>query len=276
MKKISLIFIFISLVLLPVFSVQTLSDEEQKAIDDMMIFRLNTSTNTPETTIKAVDAYMKSFASEVGTKHISEEVQLIIENYLIIEKCSCLEEINPDSSELKTLLGTQNKKNEKWFETHKSDIKNSWLYCSYSGLISNNLKFLGVFAKMEQGLLVKEYLEKALEQNPDMTFAQMGLALWYFYAPAISGGSVNTALTFYEKAVSNARNNAELFMAEYYLSQCYFQKGKKDEYNKTMDSLRKLLPENRKVALLERLNDAGYSIFDYQDNRAKVEKKLGF
>ena len=80
------------MVLLPVFSVQTLSDEEQKAIDDMMIFRLNTSTYTPEATIKAVEAYLKSFASEVGTKHISEEVQLIIENYLIIEKCSCLEE----------------------------------------------------------------------------------------------------------------------------------------------------------------------------------------
>lgn len=275
-KKNFLIFLFVVFLVMPLFSARNLSDEEQKAIDDLMMFRLNTTTFPAQEAIVVIDLYDGLFISKEQVSKISEEVQLIIENYLVIEEYTCLDEIDPDLPALKTMLETQIKKNEEWFETHKSDEINSWLYCSYSGLISNNLKYLGWLAKIEQGLLVKEYLEKALEQNPDMAFAQMGLAFWYFYAPVISGGSVNTALKFYEQAVSNARNDAELFMAEYYLSQCYFHKGKTKEYNAAMDCLRRLLPENRKVRLLEKLNNAGYSLFDYQDNRAKIEKKLGF
>lgn len=257
------------------FSARNLSASALKAIDDMMLFRLKTSVFTPEESVKALESYKTDFLGSTKENHYSDETVLIIENYLVLDIFSCLEEINPSHPEMEPLLKTQIEKNEQWFKKHEKEEKNSWLYCSYAGLISNNLRFQNVFTKMSKGLLVKEYLETALEQTPDMAFAQMGLALWFYYAPAISGGSVSKAMSYYEQAVSNARNDMELFTAEYYRSQCLFQKGKMDDYKASMNVLKSLLPENRKVALLERLNNAGYTIFDYQDNREKIEKKLG-
>ena len=275
MKKIFLTVTLALLCITAAFSARNLSVSEQKAIDDMMMFRFETSLLTPEETIKAIDEYQKAFLVEASVNHYSEETILVVEDYLVLEKFGCLEEIKPDHPEMEPLLKAQTEKNEQWFKKHEKEEKNSWLYCAYAGLISNYLRYQNIFTKMSKGLLVKDYLETALEQMPNMAFAQMGLALWYFYAPAISGGSVNKAINYYAEAVSSARNDAELFTAVYYQSQCFFYKDRKDEYKEAMNTLKKLLPENRKVNLLERLNDAGYNIFDYQEDRAKIYKKLG-
>jgi hypothetical protein len=274
-KKLLIVFLLFMVCTAPLFCAKNLSAQEQKAIDDMMMFRLDTYLLTPEKTVKAVKEYKQTFLEEASKNHYSDETILIVENYLVLEEFGSLEEINPDHPEMKPLLKAQSEKNEQWFKKHEKEEKNSWLYCSYAGIISSYLRYQNFFIKIDKGLLVKEYLEKALEQTPNMSLAQMGLALWYYFAPAISGGSVNKSITYYEKAVSNARNDAELFTAKYYQSQCYFHKDKKNEYNDAMNVLKSLLPENRKVTLLEKLNKAGYTIFDYQENREKIYKKLG-
>ena len=275
MKKILFVFIFTTIFVAFAFSAHSFTKAEQEAVDKMMLFRLETALLTSEETITAVDKYTKEFLAEAAEKYYSEEAILTIENYLVIEKFSSFDEINPNHPEMEPLLKAQNEKNDKWFKAHEKEEKTSWFYCSYAGIISNYLRYQSLFAKMEKGLLVKDYLDIALKQDPKMSVAQVGIAMWLFYAPAISGGSVNKALDYFEQAVVNARNNSELFYAVFYKTQCLFHKGKKNEYKTAMDELKKIIPANRKVELLEKLNAAGYTIFDYQDNRAKIQKKLG-
>ncbi|MCR4939065.1 MAG: hypothetical protein K5930_03015 [Treponemataceae bacterium] len=230
---------------------------------------------TVDNAVEALDDYKKSFFDIESGYDYSYETELVIENYILLEKCDCLDEIIPDHPDKEPLLKEQKQKMSDWFKSHDQENLSSWFYCSYAAMISNYLEFQSLFTKMEEGLLVKEYLEKAIELDPKMSFAQVGLALWYYFAPAISGGSVKKALSYCEEAVRNARNDAELFVAKFYQSQCFLEEGKKAEYNTSMKALKEISPTGRKVALLEKLNDAGYTIFDYQDNRTKIQKKLG-
>lgn len=270
-----MILAFITICPFFLFSNGILPEEDQKAIDNMLLFRLDTLSMSTEKAIEELNLYKKNFFDTESDYDYSHETELVIENYILLEKCDCLDELIPDHPDKESLLKEQKNKMTEWFEAHKKEELSSWFYCSYAAMISNFLEFQGLFAKMEEGLLVKKYLEKAIELDPEMSFANIGLALWYYFAPAISGGSVKKALHYCDEAVKTARNEAELFIAEFYQSQCFLEEGKKTEYKTSMEALKEISPTGRKVVLLEKLNNAGYSIFDYQDNRTKIQKKLG-
>ncbi len=275
MKRIYLILALITICPFLFFANGILPAQDQKAIDDMLQFRLNTFSMPVDKALETLNSYKEDFFLTESGYNYSGETRIIIENYILLEKCDCLDEIIPDHPDKEPLLKAQKKKMTDWFEAHKKEELSSWFYCSYAAMISNYLEYQNVFAKLEEGLLAKQYLEKALELDPKMSFAQIGLALWYYFAPAISGGSVKKALSYCEDAVKSARNDGELFVAKFYQSQFFLEKGKKTEYKTAMDSLKQISSSARKVKLLEKLNNAGYTYFDYQDNRTKLQKKLG-
>ncbi len=257
-----------------------ISDKAQTEIDGFMTLRMNLAAcKTPEEALSEIDSYHALHFTGADLTSFTGEEKLILENFEVLEIYNYMRKMKGKESEIKGLIRSQYEKNNDWLSAHKNETISKWLYCTAADMLSCNLSYASVTAIMHDGLAVKTYYEKALEQDPDMSYALTNIAQWYYYAPAFGGGSKSKARSCFEQAVAHARTNAEIYYAKIFLSQYLFeneaQRGKSATLLADADAFQ---PGGHYVEWLRKINKAGFSLYYYNVHKlgpADVDKAIG-
>lgn len=99
----------------------------------------------------------------------------------------------------------------------------------------------GLWSKILYGTRIKGYFLKAVELDPDLAEAHLGLGTFCLMAPSIAGGNIEKAIEELEYAVKLAPAYATAFAR---LAQAYQKKGDKDKYHFYLKQAQELDPEN--------------------------------
>ena len=267
-------FAIFAFICIPAHSNATLTPYEQSCIDKMMAFRVSICALDPSQALAKVDSYRaKVLSSEECTK-ISEETQLILDTFLVLESFNYIYERNQTDPRLKTLILAQYDKLNAYIEKNKDSTINKWLYCIAGDAISCTMGFVSTSEAMKRGLTIKDYYLKALEQDPNFSMALVNVGQWFFQAPAIGGGSKQKARSYFERALKASRNNAESYYAKAMLSQCKFSDGEKDAAAELLEQALSLAPGSRLILKMKEVNSVGENYFYYIVHRAEVDKKI--
>ncbi len=257
-----------------VVSAAALSEREQASVDQFMQFRMEVSACEPDEALARVARYETELFGTEEASSFSPEFRLIMDNLLVLERYNYLYEKDIAHPELEGLISAQNDENESRLKNAKGARVDTWLYCTAGDVISCCMQFMPVTKAMNRGLVIKKYYDTAVSQDPDCAYALMNTAQWYFHAPAIGGGSKKKALDYFERAIAAARTPAESFYAKILCSQALFDGGSTERSAALLAEATALCPESRYAAHIKKLNDAGYSLFYYMLNRAKIDAEL--
>jgi hypothetical protein len=263
-----------------VSAAENLSQQAENAIDQFMTLRMNLAAyERPEEALLQIDTYCTGHLSENMIAAFTGEEKLILENFEVLERYNYLYKMKGNERQLKTLLQSQNKKNEKWFTSHKNEVINKWLYCTGADILSCSLSYASVTKILHDGLAVKRYYEKALEQDPSMSYALTNIAQWYYYAPSFGRGSKSKAKKCFDFAVKGARTSAEMYYAKIFLSQYLFEdESKRSESAALLADADSIQPGGHYIKWLRRINKAGYSLYYYNSHKltsADIDKSIG-
>jgi len=272
LKKIATTFIFLFLSLVALCA-RDLSNAEQQAIDDFMLFRVKITTIKDfHKALKTINEYQEQNKSLITS--FSDEAQLIINNFIVLEQYNYIYNININDSNLQDLILSQNSKNDKWFDAHNKNTINKWLYCTAADIKSCCLQFVSKTDAMKIGLSIKDYYKTALKLDKNMSYALFGLGQWLIQAPAIAGGNKNDAIETFKLAVNSSRNNAETFYGYIFLSQAYFTKKETSKASNMLTKALSIEPQSNYIAFIKILNESNYSLYYYVTHREKIDKKL--
>ncbi len=258
------------------FASSGLTDFEAKVMAEITDFRWRLALlDDFEKVASSCDEFSSYINSPEVAPNLSEEILLSANNILTWEKYNALYEINPKNKELEPFLTAQYKKIRAYFKSHKTQEHNKWLYVTAGDILSSSLQYLPLSTAMNEGLTIKKYYDKALENDPDFVFCLINIAQWYFHAPVISGGGKGKAMKAFLAAEKAAESKAELYYAKLFLSQSYFEDGNKEKAAELLSEAENLLPGSRTVKFYRLLNENGYYYFEYPEHREKINAKLG-
>ncbi len=258
------------------FASSGLTDFEAKVMAEITDFRWRLALiDDFEKVATSCDEFSSYINSPEVAPNLSEEILLSANNILTWEKYNALYEINPKNKELEPFLTAQYKKIRAYFKSHKAQEHNKWLYVTAGDILSSSLQYLPLSTAMNEGLTIKKYYDKALENDPDFVFCLINIAQWYFHAPVISGGGKGKAMKAFLAAEKAAETQAELYYAKLFLSQSYFEDGNKEKAAELLSEAENLLPGSRTVKFYRLLNENGYYYFEYPEHREKINAKLG-
>lgn len=258
------------------FANAELTEFESKIMAEITDFRWKLALfDDFEKAAQACDEFSSYVNNPETAENLSEEILLSANNILTWEKYNALYELNPKNKELEAFLTAQYRKIRSYFKEHKKEVHNKWLYVTAGDILSSSLQYLPLSTAMNEGLTIKKYYDKALDNDPEFVFCLINIAQWYFHAPAISGGGKGKAMKAFLAAEKAAKTDAELYYAKLFLSQSFYENGDKQKAAELLDQAENLLPGSRTVKFYRFLNEHGYYYFEYPENREKINKKLG-
>jgi tetratricopeptide (TPR) repeat protein len=266
--------------LVPLAASETLSPAGQTAVDDFMTLRMNLAKYLePKEALAAIDTYSSSHFTGSSYNAFTGEEKLILENFVVLEKYNYMRKIDGQEVSIKKMLAAQHDKVTSWMAAEKDSVINKWMYCTAADLISCNLSYASVSTIIHEGLAVKTYYEKALEQDPKLSYALTNIAQWYYYAPSFGGGSKSKAKKCFEQAIAGARTQAETYYAKIFLSQYLFEdESRRGEAATLLAEAATFCPGGHYTEWLARINKAGFSLYYYYAHKlgpADVDKAIG-
>lgn len=273
-RKIVILLIVFSFLPVILHATKSLSPQEEQAIYDFMDLRLQlTAENNLQNSLNKIDEYTTKLHHTTYSTY-TPEAQLILDNFLILEKFAYLYYDDMNNPLLSKIILNQKEKNDLWFSRHTEEPINKWLYSSYADILSWSLQYLSKTELIKTGLKVKKCYEQALKFDPDMSYALFGLGQWYIQAPIIGGGSIKKGIKKLQRALDLSCSNSEVFNACLLLSQAYFENNKKDLANTFLQKAACILPHNNYISFIKILNKNNHSLFYYNSHKAKMDHDL--
>lgn len=253
------------------FGQTSISTQAKDYIDSFMTFRMELTIyqNDKATASKK----LKEYKSAHPFSSFSAQEKLIFETFYLLEDYNWTWEDKANDSRLQKELLAQIDKNEAYISSNAGKI-NAWLYVLTSDTLSCYMSYNPVSGAMKYGMKVKKYYDLCLELDPTNSYCLSHLAQWYYWAPGISGGSKKKATANFESALKNAKNNAEKFYAEIFLSQMMYENKDKAGATTHLNKAKTYCPKSQYVAELEKYNGLGYSLFTYSKKKAEDEKRV--
>lgn len=244
----------------------------QKEVDDFMTLRMNlASYETPELALEQIDFYCNSHFSGGIFTSFSDEEKLVLENFKTLEQYNYLIKIEGQKKNVEKMIDFQYEKVTSWISSHKKESMEKWLYATAADLLSCHLNFASVATIMRDGLRVKKYYEKALEEDENMSYALTNLGQWYYFSPHFCGGSKSEAKKCFQKAVYSSKTDAELYFAKIFLSQILFdEKETKVQSEILLSEADSFLPGGTYIAQIKKINSAGYSLLQFNAKRMSM------
>lgn len=259
----------------------SLSAAELSASDNSLIFktldaRLKTRLyKTPDEAISFLNNFKSEIEKDNDFLSAGKEAQLISENMISLERYNYMYAKEINAKELKPYIIDQYEKIEAFQKANENQELSPWFILSSGDVINSSMQFISQGTAIKLGLKEKDDYDMVVKKNPTLSFGRINRGLWYYFAPAIGGGSKNVAKDDFENAVKSAVCDYEKFYSRIYLSQVYFDEGKKEECKKLLAECDVILPGNVYTQFIKILNDNNYSLMYYVTNREKVDKKLG-
>ena len=255
---------------------ESLSSAEIAAVQKVMDTRLQTRKfKEADDALKLLKDSRKDFEATSDYKNCGKEAQLIIDNMFVLEIYSYMYQKNLESPELKPYILAQYDKINAYKDAHEGAEFSPYFILSSGDVINSSMQFIPQSTAIKQGLREKDEYDKVVKDNPKLSFGYINRGLWYYFAPAIGGGSKTVAKSDFKNSVDFAACDYERFYSRIYYSQILYDDGQKKECAEMLAECDKILPGNVYTPFIKKLNDNGYSLLYYTVNRSKVDKKLG-
>lgn len=275
-KKFYILFLIFLLFINNIFPKENLSDKENSYINNILDFRLQLRTyNNIDECLVNLEKYQNEIYKSSDYKNFDEETKLIIDNLLTVAKFNCIYENNIHDNQLKPLILNQFEKIIEYNEQVTLENRNKWYNVTAYDVINTSLQFLPTKDAIIYGLEEKDSYNFMMKKYPDFSYLFINSGLWYMFAPAFGGGSDEKALNYFRNAIYSASSNYESYYANIYMSQLLFERKMYEESEKFLNKADLIIPGNKYIKFIKKLNDNGYSLYYYTNNKEKVDKKLG-
>lgn len=273
LKKCYIVMFIFFLLTFVISANEQLTTEEQKTIDDFMQFRVHLTTEKDERiALQLINEYSSSILPVIV--NFDDEAQLILNNFIILEKYNYMYNMDINNPNLSSLILPQKQKNDNWFSSHDAKTINKWLYCTSADVNSCCMQFVSRTEAMKIGLTVKTNYQKALEFDTNMSYALFGMGQWLIQAPGFVGGSTKKAIETFNHALASSRNKAETFYSYILLSQAYFDTKEIKKASALLEKALQIQPNSDYIAFIQLLNNNEYSLYYYVTHRKKIDAKL--
>lgn len=258
-----------------IFTLNAQNAQNLSMIYKVLDLRLSTRLcNSPDEAILKIDSFKNTLEKEEAFTSLNSEEALIIENMLAQERYNYMYERNMTGSDLKPYILSQYDKINSYKDLNEGKSFSPWFVLTSGDVINSSMQFLPQATAIKQGLREKDEYDRVIKENTDMAFAYINSALWYYFAPAIGGGSKSLAKEYFQKAIDCSTCDYEAFYSRVYLSQLYFDEGDGQRAKRLLDQAEEILPGSNYVSFIRYLNTNNFSLMYYTNNREKVEKKL--
>lgn len=241
-----------------------------KITSDFMTLRVELTTYKDEKTAYNRLQEYDTLITEAKADWTYEE-QLVYDSFYVSEEYNYLLNDKSKIKYIKDKLYTQAEKNEQFIQLHSSEELSSWIYTLTADCFSCYMYYSIVAGTVKYGTKLKKYYNTALEINPDSSTALTHLAQWYYWAPAIAGGSLNKSIELCERALKEKKSPAEEFYALFYLSQFLFDKNQKEKAAVYLNKALEIEKDSEFIKNYIKINNDGYSFFTYNKNKSKLE-----
>lgn len=241
----------------------------QKAVDDFMNLRMKIAGLGPDSALAQVSDFEKKLS--IDSSFSEEEDRLVLVNFVTMEKYNFLRKEKGSKDQLKKLLKALKERNEAWFDANSEDKAGKWLLATSADVTSCYMSY-SLAEVMKSGMALRDKYKESVERDPGFSYGWTNLAQWYYWAPAINGGSDKNAREAFEKAVNGAKNPAEKFFACVFYSQFLFEENEKSRAASLLDEAESQDPGNPFVAFMRKINKAGDSFFEWNKKHSQMEK----
>jgi len=275
MKRTLFFTFFIMLAAATLVPAADFTSAENKTVQEILAFRLSLrSYSTDDEAIKKVREYRKEHEKDISA--LGEEAQIVCTNMLATAEYNAFYAKDMHAPEMEGILRPQYERLTAFAASHPIEKQNPWFTLTSADITNSMMQFLKQKEAINLGLQEKKDYATVVDKYPKMAFANMLSGYWYYYAPSIGGGSKKKARQYFSDAYRYAENDYERYYGAINLSQMNFEDKNKKEAARLLDEAEKILPKTRYVALIRKINDLGYSAFDYNQNstREKLDAKL--
>lgn len=273
------VFLYISLCIFSIASVfarTEISTYAEQRIDEFMQLRVDISScDTNDEALRLIDEFEKETLKNLEIKAVDFDQECrIFESFYTMERHHYLYDNVNIRKQLCEAMKTQMEKNEAILSGLKDkEFANKWLYVLTGDVTSCYMTF-SLAATLRYGFHVKDLYEKALEQDPGLSYCLTNIGQWMFYAPGIFGGGKKKAQKCFCSAVKNSRNDAEQFFSDIYMSQFYFDRKQKKLSKEYLEKASAYNTTSKYIDQLRMLNANGWSLFYFNRNRAGIEEDI--
>ena len=269
--------IFIALFLLmasAAFASNEISSFTEGKIKEFLTTRIELRSGTKTSAVsKIAEVREQTFSALAGEAVDFEQEKLILESFYFMEEYEWLLDPKTNRAELRKQMRNLMKQIFACIDSRGEAGASKWLY-NVGGDVTSYYMTRSIKATLFYGLRVKEFYEKAIEKDANMTTSNVCLGNWYFYAPKVCGGGRDKAEKCFQKALLGSSAKGEYYIAYQSLSQLYFEEKRQGLFEKCTSALTNLGIGKKEIALMKKCNDAGYSFFQYRRNRAGIDEKL--
>ena len=179
----------------------------------------------------------------------SEELFLTLKNFLVVDKLYFSLENGklPKSkkSYFKEIILTQEEACDDFMKGKSyRQLSGDFLY-SLGDLKCQTPFVISVVTAVPRLTKAKDLYENAVINSPGLCAAYISKALWYDYAPGISGGSHKKAYEIILQAEKNARTNSDLFFTFLFKGQILNNLKRYDEAESSLNKAHNLFPNEK-------------------------------
>ena len=256
------------------FASSPISHYTEEKIKDFLTIRIELKSAKDEIALKKIDEIQHTVFSELEKNAIDfEQEKLILESFYFMEKYEHALDPNANRDTLRREMKTLMKRIFSCIASRGDEKSSKWLY-NVCGDVTSYYMTRSVKATFFYGLKVKDMYEKAVKLDTTLATANVSLGNWFFYAPRIFGGGKDKAEKCYTAALRGSTTDGERYIAYQALSQLYFEEKNMRLCTLNFEKARELNIGTKELDLMQRCNDAGYSLFQYRRNRAGIDEKI--
>lgn len=265
MKLKTVIFLLFFMIPSFLFSSTEVSDLAQNLIDEFMNLRMNLALcENDEIALMNIKKF--EIDKYVPAKEkLNEHECMIFENFFITERYNYLKKSTEGTKTSDKELYPQIDVNYQYYLNNKNDGLSGWWYVTSANVIGCYMSFHPVPAALKYGNIQKNYYKSACDQDEDFSYAVAHYAQWLFLAPAFYGGNRKRAEELFLHAIDTARNDAEAYFTNIYMSQYYFECKKYDKTELYLNTADSYLPGGSFVQLIRKMNENGMSTYFYKE-----------
>lgn len=169
------------------------------------------------------DFYNDYYSSDYDIQNIENNSSQTYQNLYFLVQSKKIEDKEEKYNYLKDAIN----KNEDYKESNDIDY-----LISVSELMNYIMYYCNVPEKISFGSKSKDIYKNILAKDDKNFFALLGTGVGYMHAPAISGGSTKKAFQYFNKALINAKEKYQKYLAYVWLSQYYFKMEDNENYIK--------------------------------------------
>ena len=220
--------------------------------------------------IEGIETMFEEWNANFAKMDLGEEDKLAVENLVTIERVNLMQDAKAEKKIYK-MLKARETISLKYIESKKRANVGKWFLLSLGDLKVCLLDYASWLNTYSEAIEAKKYISDALKKDDKFSSAYISQALWLFFAPAIAGGSYESALESFNSAVYYASSDMEKYLALIFCSQVHFKMKHTKEYIDDLKSATALVRGEMFTKYVQKLNTERGMVF-FEKRRLNINE----